>query len=159
MSSLQDQIIETWHINNRANLLLLDNIDAEGLSAILSTRGRTIAQQFAHLHNVRLGWLEVCAQELMPTQTKIDPKAALSRTLLKTRLIESGDAVASMLEQAIANGKVKGFKRGPVPMLGYLVAHDAHHRGNILLTLKRSGHPVPEEVRSGIWNWGNKGAL
>ena len=71
MSSTADQIIDTWQINNRANLLLLDHIDTEGLSATLSTRGgRTIAQQFAHLHNVRLDWLKVSADISWPIKLK-----------------------------------------------------------------------------------------
>ena len=52
-----------------------------------------------------------------------------------------------------ADGKVRGFSRGVVPLLAYLIAHDAHHRGNILLTLKQCGHPVPQNVRYGIWKW------
>lgn len=32
-------------------------------------------------------------------------------------------------------------------------AHESHHSGNILLTLKQSGHPVQQDVRYAIWDW------
>ena len=32
-------------------------------------------------------------------------------------------------------GKVKGFKKGVLPLLGYFISHESHHRGNILLIL------------------------
>ena len=38
-------------------------------------------------------------------------------------------------------------------MLGYLIAHEGHHRGSILLTLKQSGHKVSTEIQFGIWDW------
>lgn len=40
-----------------------------------------------------------------------------------------------------------------VAALGYFIAHDSHHRGNILLTLKQCGHAPPQDVRYAIWDW------
>lgn len=37
--------------------------------------------------------------------------------------------------------------------LPYLVAHESHHRGNILLTLKTSGHKLDQDTSYAIWNW------
>lgn len=42
--------------------------------------------------------------------------------------------------------------------MSYFLAHDAHHRGNILLTLKLSGHKVDTDTQYGIWwLWHEKG--
>jgi uncharacterized damage-inducible protein DinB len=117
--------------------------------------GRTVGQQLAHLHNVRVDWLGVCAPERARDQKKIDAKQPLGRKSLTDRLAGSCEAVAAMvLDSAADGGKLRGFKRGVVVLTGYLIAHDAHHRGNILLTLKLSGHPVREDVRYGLWEWG-----
>jgi len=56
IEAIKQQCIETWEINSRVNIKLLDGIAEEDLEDILSKRGgRTVALQFAHLHNVRLG--------------------------------------------------------------------------------------------------------
>ncbi|MFI5136014.1 MAG: hypothetical protein ACHQD9_09195, partial [Chitinophagales bacterium] len=50
------QLLEAWRINDRVNLMMLDTISDEGLNSTLSSRGgRTIALQFVHVHNVRIG--------------------------------------------------------------------------------------------------------
>ena len=103
---------------------------------------------------VRLFRLEHSGKDLLKGQTKIAAKGKIDRTLLKERLSESADAVARIIELAIQDGgKVKGFKRGVIPLLGYMISHEAHHRGNILLNLKLCGHKIPKEVQYGIWAW------
>ena len=45
------------------------------------------------------------------------------------------------------------MKKGVVSMLGYFIAHESHHRGSILLTLKECGHKVDQKVQYKIWDW------
>ncbi len=42
-------------------------------------------------------------------------------------------------------------ERSGIALLGYLISHDAHHRGQIVLALKQSGVQMPEFMKFGIW--------
>jgi uncharacterized damage-inducible protein DinB len=49
-----EQLVETWQINHRVTLKLLDSLSEDALHATLSTRGgRDVARQLAHLNEVR----------------------------------------------------------------------------------------------------------
>jgi uncharacterized damage-inducible protein DinB len=37
--------------------------------------------------------------------------------------------------------------------IGYFIAHESHHRGSILLTLKQCGHGPDQLVKYAIWDW------
>jgi len=34
--------------------------------------------------------------------------------------------------------------------VAYFIAHESHHRGSVLLTLKERGHPVARDLAMGI---------
>jgi uncharacterized damage-inducible protein DinB len=40
-----------------------------------------------------------------------------------------------------------------ITTLGYFIAHESHHRGSILLTLKQCGHGVDSTAQYAIWDW------
>ena len=52
-----EHLLETWDIHNRINLYTIEAIEQEDLKDVSASKGRTVGEQFAHIHNVRLMWL------------------------------------------------------------------------------------------------------
>jgi Uncharacterized protein conserved in bacteria len=148
-------LVETWQIHDRINLYLLDAVDPASLDSHSASKGRSVGEQFAHIHNVRLMWLKASAPDLLKGLAKIEGDQATDKKLLRKSLIDSGSAVGNLLAKSLeADGKVKGFKPHATAFLGYLISHESHHRGQIALTLKQAGKPLDKKIGFGMWEWG-----
>ena len=101
-------------------------------------------------------WLKSAATDLLEGLEKIE-KESITKDLLQFSLERSGQAIATLFKTSLASGgKIKGFKPHAVAFLGYLVSHESHHRGQIALSLKQSGHPLDKKIAYGIWEWGSR---
>jgi uncharacterized damage-inducible protein DinB len=151
-----EQLVESWQINHRVTLRLLNALSDDALRATLATRGgRNIARQIAHVHEVRLTFAEITSQTnrlgKLPHFAKGETP---TKKQLKAALEASSKAVETTIREAWANnGKTPGFRRGLMPLVGYLIAHESHHRGSMLLTLKQTGHKLSDELKWGLWDW------
>jgi len=152
---------KTFAANDRMHQMLIEHLDPAAWRAKPPGKARTIAAIFTHVHNMRCKWIRLTAPHLkVPAQlnrTHCTPQQA------RAGLSESAARCMEMLAQALGGGEggIEKFHRDgwakPWPvgpeMLCYMVAHEAHHRGQVCMLAHQLGFPLPVAVVSGIWNW------
>lgn len=148
-----DDLTEAWRINHRVTLKVLQGLPAGALRSTLSARGgRDVARQLAHVHGVRCAWLRKV--DIPNGITTFAKGESPTKPQLRQALDESADAVERLIRRACADGgRISGFKRSIVSLVGYWIAHESHHRGSILLTVKQAGFPLGDDLKWGIWAW------
>jgi uncharacterized damage-inducible protein DinB len=153
--------VRIFAANERMNQMLLEHLDPAAWRAKPPGGVRTIAAIFTHMHNVRSKWVRLTAPHLkVPAQLN---RAHCTPQQARAGLAESAARCAEMLAEALGDsgGCVEKFRRdgwasswpvGP-EMLCYMVAHEAHHRGQVCMLAHQLGFPLANEVTSGMWNW------
>jgi uncharacterized damage-inducible protein DinB len=152
--------VQIFAANERMNQVLIEHLDPAAWSAKPPGKVRTIAAIFTHMHNVRCKWVRLTAPHLkVPRQlhrTQCTPQQA------RAGLAVSATRCAEMLAEALGGGgRIETFRRDGwaqpwpigVEMLCYMLSHEAHHRGQVLMLAHQMGFPLPIEVGSGMWNW------
>jgi uncharacterized damage-inducible protein DinB len=151
----QQSILDSFAVNEKINQFLLANIpEAAWRAEPPGGAGRTIAEIFVHMQNVRLMWLKAAATDVeMPE--KLDGQTCTPERA-KAALAESAKSCRRLIETALATptGKVKNFKPDAVHFVAYLMSHDAHHRGQISQLARQTGHPLPKKANFAMWEWG-----
>ncbi|HEX8814462.1 MAG TPA: DinB family protein [Terriglobales bacterium] len=153
---LAEALIHAFDTNERINQFMLENLPAGAWRAAPPEgKGREIAAIAAHMHNVRVMWLKATKSADIPEQLD---RHTVTVAQARKGLEQSRKALSGVLKSSLeANGQVKGFKPDVAGFVGYLIAHDAHHRGQICMLARQAGHPLPQKGMFGMWEWGSRG--
>jgi uncharacterized damage-inducible protein DinB len=149
-------LVDAWCMGHEANLYLLDNLPAAWLSDRYGARTRDVRAQFQHMHDVRVYWMEQAAPDLGQGAGRLGKDATPTKAQLKKALKASSKVVEAFLERAAETGKVPQWNGPPETFLGYLIAHEAHHRGLIMVSLRACDRKPSKELVYGQWDWGKR---
>jgi uncharacterized damage-inducible protein DinB len=164
LAEIRDSLLETYASNDAMNQIILSSLDRRAWRAQPPGKkggGRMIAAIFSHLHNCRLVWLRNSAPHL-----KCPPPLDPHRCTVKQAAVAHRKSAAQCLRMltdalsAAPGRRVRQFSRGSwsqvwpagATMFAYMFAHEAHHRGQVLMLAHQLGYRVLHKT-PGIWHW------
>ena len=162
----RDMLLDAWRTNNRVTVFLFEHLTTELWKAsVPGAPRRTVRMIAGHIHNARCMWIKTLGSEHGIAVPRAVNRHKVERKELITALGRSSRGIISLL--------TLGFDRGgtiPVSaayiwrnlpldvghVLTYFVAHEGHHRGQIVMLARQLGYRLPVEVTGGLWHFAKR---
>jgi uncharacterized damage-inducible protein DinB len=165
-SELEEGVLSAWRTNSRVTAYLVERIPAALWDApIPGAPRRTVRMIAGHLHNCRCSWLKTLGREHgIATPASVD-RHKVARQELLSALRKSSKGIEALLELGLAAGgqvpasKAYVWRNLPLDVphvLTYFVAHEGHHRGQIVMLARQLGHRLGSDVTGGLWDWAKR---
>jgi uncharacterized damage-inducible protein DinB len=153
-------VIAAWRTNNRATTYLIEHLPAEIWSMeVPGVPRRTVRMIAAHIHNSRCMWIKsLGAGHGVSAPPLVDLRRVRPRDLVRA-LARSSEGIVRLIELGVrSGGRVpratwQNFPTDLEHFLTYFAAHEAHHRGQLIMLSRQLGHRLPREVAGGVWQW------
>lgn len=141
---------ESWLINDKVNKVLLGHLTPDMIEAKTPGGGYSVAQHLAHMAEAKKFWNAMLNEEKANTLPDLFKEELIAETNLaqiKDVFRQTSNVTLEIVESSSSKAD---FPYASLDVyLVHLIAHDAHHRGQILLALKTAGHVLPSE--GGLW--------
>jgi uncharacterized damage-inducible protein DinB len=162
--ALADAVVAAWKTNNRVTAFLFENLPFEVWPMVVPGSRRTVRTIGGHIHNVRCMWIKMLGRRHGVQVPKSVNRHTVTRRELLSALERSSHGIVELLELGIRQGgtiPAAGVAWLNLPsdvahVLAYLVAHEGHHRGQIVMLARQAGHRLPSEVTAGVWHWSKR---
>jgi uncharacterized damage-inducible protein DinB len=161
--NLRATIVAAWRTNNRVTIYLVQHLPSRLWdTAVPGVPQRTVRMIAAHLHNARCSWVKTLGREHgIVAPLRVDHRRVARRQLIAA-LKRSSIGIEALLKLGLASEGHVPPSRGYVwrnlsldvgHVLTYFVAHEAHHRGQIVMLARQTGHRLPRTTTDGLWQW------
>jgi uncharacterized damage-inducible protein DinB len=167
-SPLHGSILNAWLTNDRVTTFLVEQLpDPLWEAAVPGSPRRTIRVIASHMHNARCSWIKTLGKPHGVTVPEAVDRHRATRSQLVRAMKRSGSGIASLLALALEHDArippTPAYVWRNLPLdvghvLTYFVAHEGHHRGQIVLVARQLGHRLPASVTNGLWQWNKRSA-
>jgi len=158
-----EMLLDAWRTNNRVTVFLVENLPLELWEAsVPGAPRRTVRMIAGHLHNARCMWIKTLGKEFGIAVPRAVNRHKVGPKELTRALAQSSRGISKLLMLGYDRGGVLPVSSSYVwrnlpldvgHVLTYFVAHEGHHRGQIVMIARQLGHRLPVEITGGLWNW------
>jgi len=160
---LLDTLVPVWETCNQVTIFLVNHLPRQlWNSPVPGAPRRTVRMIMGHIHNSRCMWIKtIGAAHGIQVPASVDRRHVTQKQLVSA-LLRSSRGIVSLLRLGCEHGgtippnALYRWRNLPLDVghvLAYFVAHEAHHRGQILMLSRQVGMRLSSEVSGGIWQW------
>src|SRR5213594_3421548 len=159
----QDMLLDAWRTNNRVTVFLVEHLPQELWGAkVPGAPRRTVRMIAGHIHNARCMWIKTLGKEFGIAVPRAVNRHKVGLKELIPALGRSSRDIISLLKLGFDRGgtipvsSLYTWRNLPLDVghvLTYFVAHEGHHRGQIVMLARQLGYRLPVEITGGLWHF------
>ena len=162
----RDTLLDAWRTNNRVTVFLVEHLPDELWAAkVPGAPRRTVRMIAGHIHNARCMWIKTLGAEHGIAVPQAVNRHKVGPAELIPALDDSSRGIISLLNLGFDHGGTipvsSSYTWRNLPLdvghvLTYFVAHEGHHRGQLVMLARQLGHRLPAEITGGLWYWSKR---
>jgi uncharacterized damage-inducible protein DinB len=162
----RETLLAAWRTNNRVTIFLVEHLPLELWGArVPGAPRRTVRMIAGHIHNARCMWIKTLGKEHGIAVPRAVNRHKVGPEELIPALVHSSRGIIGLLTLGCDRGgtipSTSSYTWRNLPLdvghvLTYFVAHEGHHRGQIVMLARQLGYRLPIEITGGLWHWSKR---